>query len=62
VHQPHTDEERWDRHKTREAFARFAEVKQRGPHDPDYERLRSELVVAHLNKVNDMLGDLVVSV
>jgi RNA polymerase sigma-B factor len=49
VHQ-HSEDERWDRQKTREAFARFAEAKQRSS-DPDYERLRSELVVAHLNLV-----------
>ncbi len=46
----HTDEERWDRHKTREAFGRFAEVKKQ-PGTPEYDKLRSELVVAHLNLV-----------
>ncbi|MGZ3498230.1 MAG: SigB/SigF/SigG family RNA polymerase sigma factor [Vulcanimicrobiaceae bacterium] len=49
MHQ-HPEDERWDRQKTREAFARFAGAKKH-PEDPDYERLRSELVVAHLNLV-----------
>ena len=46
----HAGEERWDRHKTREAFARFAQTKSH-PESPQYEQVRSELVVAHLNLV-----------
>jgi len=47
---------RWDRQKTRKTFARFAEArvrKERAPDnsDPLYDRLRNELVVAHLNLV-----------
>jgi RNA polymerase sigma-B factor len=48
--QSHAEEERWDRHKTREAFARFAEAKNH-PGSPAYKKVRSELVVAHLNLV-----------
>ena len=48
--QRHADDERWDRQKTRDAFVRFAQVKGR-PRDPEFERLRSDLVVAHLNLV-----------
>ncbi len=46
----HTDEERWDRQKTREAFGRFAEAKKQ-PGTPEYDGLRTDLVVAHLNLV-----------
>jgi RNA polymerase sigma-B factor len=52
---PIRDEERWDRRRTREAFDQFAVARakhERG--EPDhgaYERLRDELVVAHLNLV-----------
>src|ERR1700760_4376535 len=56
---PHEDEERWDRHRGRQASARFAELRsdrslESGP-DPsggsEFDRLRNELVVAHLNLV-----------
>ncbi|MBD5604087.1 MAG: SigB/SigF/SigG family RNA polymerase sigma factor [Candidatus Eremiobacteraeota bacterium] len=47
--QPHVEEERWDRGRTREAFGRLAVARDRG--GPDAERLRDELVVAHLNLV-----------
>ena len=43
------DEERWDRRRTREAFARLAET--RGVDPVAHERVRDELVVAHLNLV-----------
>jgi RNA polymerase sigma-B factor len=51
------DAERWDRQRAREAFARFSTLRARPEQDagPDkngqteYERLRGELVVAHLN-------------
>jgi RNA polymerase sigma-B factor len=56
---PHVDEERWDRNRARAAFARFAELRANRDLDsgPDhsgvseYDRLRNELVVAHLNLV-----------
>jgi RNA polymerase sigma-B factor len=56
---PHVDEERWDRNRARKAFARFAELRADRSLDggPDYtgidefDRLRNELVVAHLNLV-----------
>ena len=41
MHQ-HAEDERWDRQKTREAFARFAKAKA-NPRSPEYEQLRSEL-------------------
>ncbi|MBV9103692.1 MAG: SigB/SigF/SigG family RNA polymerase sigma factor [Candidatus Eremiobacteraeota bacterium] len=54
-HEFSQDEERWDRRRAREAFGLFAEAraaKERGEgHDGTYERLRDELVVAHLNLV-----------
>src|ERR1700685_2102803 len=56
---PHVDEERWDRNRARHAFARFAELRATRALDggPDhsgvteFDRLRNELVVAHLNLV-----------
>ncbi len=45
----HVDEERWDRRRTREAFAELARA--RAENSRDAERLRDELVVAHLNLV-----------
>ena len=56
---PHVDEERWDRNRARQAFARFAELRNDRASDsgPDrsgfteFDRLRNELVVAHLNLV-----------
>ena len=56
---PHVDEERWDRNRARQAFARFAELRANraldGGPDPsgvsEFDRLRNELVVAHLNLV-----------
>ena len=56
---PHVDEERWDRNRARQAFARFAELRANRELDsgPDhsgvseFDRLRNELVVAHLNLV-----------
>ena len=56
---PHVDEERWDRNRARQAFARFAELRADRSLDsgPDasgvseFDRLRNELVVAHLNLV-----------
>jgi RNA polymerase sigma-B factor len=53
------DEERWDRNRARQAFARFAELRSNPALDsgPDssgvseFDRLRNELVVAHLNLV-----------
>jgi len=53
----HVDDERWDRQRTRDTFARFSFVRaQRAADDPqtdyrEYERLRDDLVVAHLNLV-----------
>ena len=54
---PSADAERWDRRRARDAFARFAALRnhpeQDGGRDPsgltEFERLRNELVVAHLN-------------
>ena len=56
---PQVDEERWDRQRARTAFARFAELRvhpeldsgRNGLGESEYERLRNELVVAHLNLV-----------
>jgi RNA polymerase sigma-B factor len=56
---PHVDEERWDRNRARLAFARFAELRadrslDSGPDNAgtsEFDRLRNELVVAHLNLV-----------
>lgn len=56
---PHVSEERWDRNRARQAFARFAELHANRELDsgPDhsgvseFDRLRNELVVAHLNLV-----------
>jgi RNA polymerase sigma-B factor len=49
------EEERWDKRRAREAFAQFAEARatrERGDGDDGtHERLRGELVVAHLNLV-----------
>ncbi len=45
----HLDDERWDRRRTREAFAELARA--RDEHPQEAERLRDELVVAHLNLV-----------
>ena len=42
-------EERWDRKRTREAFAQLAKIRQTRP--TQYDPLRDELVVAHLNLV-----------
>jgi len=55
----HIDDERWDRNRARDAFARFATLRANRELDsgPDmsgtseYDRLRNELVVAHLNLV-----------
>ena len=51
------DAERWDRQRAREAFARFATLRSHPEKDTgrdhsgqtEFERLRNELVVAHLN-------------
>ena len=51
------DAERWDRQRAREAFARFATLRSHPEKDSgrdhtgqtEFERLRNELVVAHLN-------------
>jgi RNA polymerase sigma-B factor len=56
---PHVDEERWDRNRARLAFARFALLRadrslDSGPDHSgtsEFDRLRNELVVAHLNLV-----------
>ena len=56
---PHVDEERWDRNRARQAFARFAELRADRTLDSgldhsgvsEFDRLRNELVVAHLNLV-----------
>jgi RNA polymerase sigma-B factor len=53
------DEERWDRNRARQAFARFAELRNDRALDSgldnsgvsEFDRLRNELVVAHLNLV-----------
>ncbi|TAM61283.1 SigB/SigF/SigG family RNA polymerase sigma factor [bacterium] len=53
-----SEEQRWDRERARAAFARFSELRKllgtrsgRGAQHDEYERLRSELVVMHLNLV-----------
>jgi RNA polymerase sigma-B factor len=46
---PHAEEERWDRQRTKAAFATFARL--RAEQSAESERLRDELVVAHLNLV-----------
>jgi len=55
VHSHSVDEERWDRQKTRDSFARFAVASQRKAAselpDLEFDQLRNELVVAHLNLV-----------
>jgi RNA polymerase sigma-B factor len=43
------EEERWDRQRTREAFAQLAAKREQAPNEAD--RIRDELVVAHLNLV-----------
>jgi hypothetical protein len=56
---PHVEEERWDRNRARQLFTRFAEVRsdrsldagRNGAGESEYDRLRNELVVAHLNLV-----------
>ena len=54
---PHdVEHSRWDRGKTREVFARFARARAQREADParahpSYDKLRAELVVAHLNLV-----------
>jgi RNA polymerase sigma-B factor len=56
---PHVEEERWDRNRARVAFARFAELAADHTKDTgadftglnEFERLRQELVVAHMNLV-----------
>jgi RNA polymerase sigma-B factor len=56
---PHIDDERWDRNRARAAFARFGALRadrtlDRGTDNHglnEFERLRNELVVAHLNLV-----------
>ena len=52
---PQQDDERWDRRRAREAFAKFSHARvalERGDADDGtHERLREELVVAHLNLV-----------
>jgi RNA polymerase sigma-B factor len=53
------DEERWDRNRARQAFTRFAELRSNRALDSgadhsgfnEFDRLRNELVVAHLNLV-----------
>lgn len=45
----HETEERWDRQKTRDAFVRFAAIRETP--GPEYEQLRTDLIVAHLNLV-----------
>jgi len=49
------EEERWDRRRAREAFAQFAEVRESRENgaadDGTFDRLRDDLVVAHLNLV-----------
>ena len=49
MERPHRDAERWDRKRTREAFAQLAEARKKSP--PKADKLRDELVVAHLNLV-----------
>jgi RNA polymerase sigma-B factor len=59
VNAPLIEDERWDRQRARTAFARFGELRDhpeldagRNPSgETEYERLRNELVVAHLNLV-----------
>jgi RNA polymerase sigma-B factor len=59
MNSPLIDEERWDRQRARTAFARFSELREHperdggrdGSGDSEYDRLRNELVVAHLNLV-----------
>jgi RNA polymerase sigma-B factor len=56
---PHIDDERWDRNRARTAFARFGALRadrtlDRGTDNHglnEFEQLRNELVVAHLNLV-----------
>src|SRR5450631_1465341 len=56
---PHVEEERWDRNRARQIFARFSVVRgdrslDAGPNnvgESEYDRLRNELVVVHLNLV-----------
>src|ERR1700729_3954096 len=47
--EPSSQEERWDRKRTREAFAELATIRETRP--VHYDTLRDELVVAHLNLV-----------
>jgi len=50
--QQNTDERPWDRRRAREAFEQFAKVRAQGSRlANEYEQLRSDLVVAHLNLV-----------
>ena len=59
MHHTHSvDDERWDRQKTRDIFARFVVARKRkeeagpsGPPDEEYDNYRNDLVVAHLNLV-----------
>ena len=55
MHVHSAEAERWDREKTRELFARFAVASKRrearGISDAEYDKLRNDLVVAHLNLV-----------
>jgi RNA polymerase sigma-B factor len=51
-----TENVRWDRQQTRDAFARFSAARARKAEEPsapqrEYDDLRAELVVAHLNLV-----------
>jgi len=46
---PQGDEVRWDRHRTKAAFAQLAQLRAAG--ESGHERVRDELVVAHLNLV-----------
>jgi RNA polymerase sigma-B factor len=56
---PVVEEERWDRQRARQTFARFAKLRAQPDLDAgrnsagesEYDRLRNELVVAHLNLV-----------
>lgn len=55
MHSHSVDDERWNRQKTRDTFARFAVAGKRkaatGAPDLEFDQLRNELVVAHLNLV-----------
>ncbi len=46
-----SEEERWDRRRTRDAFERLSSARGKKSEEATYERVREELVVAHLNLV-----------